>query len=209
MGTRSTLWRHALALLVTALFVAPLVLMVSGSLREAGLPPPRVPELVPSPLAFENYSRAFELVDIPRYALNSVVIAAIAVPLSVGAKPGGERRCRPVEDRSRSRIDVMPAVLAGVRAPAHDPVVLRDTGAGIAVDAVRKPAREDPLEARVVVRLKSVDLDEQRSEIVLVPPHRGKVTGLHLVAEPSESALDGTPAVVRYFFPREEWRWHL
>jgi len=83
VGTRSTLWRHGLALLVTVLFVAPLVLMVSGSLRKAGLPPPRVPELIPSPLAFENYSRAFELVDIPRYALNSLVVAAFAVPLSV------------------------------------------------------------------------------------------------------------------------------
>ena len=83
VGRRSNLWRHAVALLVTVLFVAPLVLMVSGSLREAGLPPPRVPELVPSPLAFENYSRAFELVDIPRYALNSLIVAAIAVPLSV------------------------------------------------------------------------------------------------------------------------------
>ena len=83
MRRRSTPWRHAVALVVTALFVAPLVLMVSGSLRQAGLPPPRTPELVPSPLAFENYSRAFELVDIPRYALNSLLVAALAVPLSV------------------------------------------------------------------------------------------------------------------------------
>jgi multiple sugar transport system permease protein len=83
VGRRSTLWRQALAVLVTVLFVAPLVLMLSGSLRQAGLPPPRVPELIPSPLAFENYSRAFELVDIPRYALNSLIVAAIAVPLSV------------------------------------------------------------------------------------------------------------------------------
>jgi multiple sugar transport system permease protein len=81
--TRSTFWRHVLALLAVAVFVAPLVLMVSGSLREAGLPPPRVPELVPSPLAFENYSRAFELVDLARYALNSLLVAALAVPLSV------------------------------------------------------------------------------------------------------------------------------
>jgi multiple sugar transport system permease protein len=77
--TRSTFWRHVLALLAVAVFVAPLVLMVSGSLREAGLPPPRVPELVPSPLAFENYSRAFELVDLGRYALNSLLVAALAV----------------------------------------------------------------------------------------------------------------------------------
>jgi multiple sugar transport system permease protein len=57
--------------------------MVTGSLRKAGLPPPRSPELVPSPLAWENYDRAFELVDIPRYTLNSLIVAAFAVPLSV------------------------------------------------------------------------------------------------------------------------------
>lgn len=83
MGGRFTLLRHGLALVVTTIFVVPLVLMVTGSLREAGLPPPRGPELVPSPLAFENYGRAFELVDLPRYALNSLLVAALAVPLSV------------------------------------------------------------------------------------------------------------------------------
>jgi multiple sugar transport system permease protein len=57
--------------------------MVTGSLRKAGLPPPRTPELVPSPLAFDNYGRAFELVDIPRYTINSVFVVAFAVPLTV------------------------------------------------------------------------------------------------------------------------------
>src|SRR5687767_11648415 len=57
--------------------------MTTGSLRKAGLPPPQTPELLPSPLAFENYERAFELVDIPRYALNSLIVAAAAVPLTL------------------------------------------------------------------------------------------------------------------------------
>jgi multiple sugar transport system permease protein len=65
------------------LFLLPLVYMVTGSLRKAGLPPPRTPEFLPSPLAFENYDRAFELVDIPRYLLNSLIVAAMVVPLSV------------------------------------------------------------------------------------------------------------------------------
>ncbi|MBA3365725.1 MAG: carbohydrate ABC transporter permease [Actinobacteria bacterium] len=57
--------------------------MLTGSLRKAGLPPPRTPELLPSPLAIGNYERAFELVDIPRYTLNSLIVVAIAVPLTV------------------------------------------------------------------------------------------------------------------------------
>jgi multiple sugar transport system permease protein len=75
---RSTIWRHLPAAALAVLFLAPLVFMVSGSLRKAGLPPPRAPELVPSPLAWGNYERAFELVDLPRYALNSLL-----VPLTV------------------------------------------------------------------------------------------------------------------------------
>jgi multiple sugar transport system permease protein len=71
------------AALIAVLFLAPLVFMVSGSLRQAGLPPPRTPELIPDPLAFDNYTRAFELVDLPRYALNSLFVCALAVPLTV------------------------------------------------------------------------------------------------------------------------------
>lgn len=76
-------WRHAPALLVSMLCLAPVVLMVSGSLRDPDQPPARFPELFPSPLATDNYARTFELVDIPRYAANSLIVAAIAVPLAV------------------------------------------------------------------------------------------------------------------------------
>jgi multiple sugar transport system permease protein len=76
-------WRHVPALLIAVAFLLPLFVMVSGSLRKAGLPPPRSPELIPSPLAWGNYERAFELVDIPRYMLNSLIVVAFAVPLTV------------------------------------------------------------------------------------------------------------------------------
>jgi multiple sugar transport system permease protein len=57
--------------------------MVSGSLREAGLPPPRSPELLPAEPTVESYERAFELVDLGRYALNSTIVVALAVPLTL------------------------------------------------------------------------------------------------------------------------------
>jgi ABC-type glycerol-3-phosphate transport system permease component len=59
---------------ISVVFLFPLYLMISGSLRPAGGPPPRTPDLVPSTLALENYSRAFELVDIPRYIVNSLIV---------------------------------------------------------------------------------------------------------------------------------------
>jgi hypothetical protein len=75
--------RPALAAAAALLFVVPLVLMVTGSLRAAGLPPPRGPELLPDPVTLSSYERAFELVDRGRYAANSVLVAGIAVPLAV------------------------------------------------------------------------------------------------------------------------------
>jgi multiple sugar transport system permease protein len=57
--------------------------MVTGSLRKAGLPPPRTPELVPSEPTLESYRRAFELVDLARYTFNSVLVVVIAVPLTL------------------------------------------------------------------------------------------------------------------------------
>jgi multiple sugar transport system permease protein len=57
--------------------------MVTGSLRKAGLPPPRTPELAPSEPTLESYRRAFELVDLARYTFNSMLVVAIAVPLTL------------------------------------------------------------------------------------------------------------------------------
>jgi multiple sugar transport system permease protein len=80
--------RHALpriagAAVVAAVFLLPLFFMVSGSLRQPGLAPPRTPELVPDPIVPGNYGRAFELVDLGLYTLNSLLVAALVVPLTV------------------------------------------------------------------------------------------------------------------------------
>jgi multiple sugar transport system permease protein len=71
------------ALAIAGLFLVPLVFMVTGSLRRAGLPPPRTPELVPSEPTLDNYGRAFELVDLGRYTFNSALVVALAVPLTI------------------------------------------------------------------------------------------------------------------------------
>jgi multiple sugar transport system permease protein len=76
-------WRHLPAALLATAFLLPIVFMVTGSLRKAGLPPPRTPELVPSEPTIESYRRAFELVDLARYTFNSVLVVAIAVPLTL------------------------------------------------------------------------------------------------------------------------------
>ena len=77
------IFRITVALLISALFLLPLVFMVSGSLRGTGLAPPRTPELIPREPTLEDYERAFELVDLARYTLNSVLVVALAVPLTL------------------------------------------------------------------------------------------------------------------------------
>jgi multiple sugar transport system permease protein len=71
------------AAFVTVVFALPLLFMFTGSLREPQLPPPRTPQLVPDPLGIGSYDRAFDLLDLARYALNSLLVAGLVAPLSV------------------------------------------------------------------------------------------------------------------------------
>jgi multiple sugar transport system permease protein len=77
-------WRRQVAAIAISIaFLLPLVFMLAGSLRRPGLPPPRSPELVPRDASLEAYRQSFELVDLARYTLNSLIVAALVVPLSV------------------------------------------------------------------------------------------------------------------------------
>jgi multiple sugar transport system permease protein len=75
--------RVTVAAAVAALFLLPLVFLVSGSLRKPGLPPPRTPELVPNPAVPGNYGDAVDLVGLGRATVNSLLVCALAVPLAV------------------------------------------------------------------------------------------------------------------------------
>jgi multiple sugar transport system permease protein len=64
-------------------FVAPLILLVTGSLHQPGLPPPPTPDLVPDPVTTEGYGEAIRVGGLFRAGLNSLIVAVIAVPVSV------------------------------------------------------------------------------------------------------------------------------
>jgi multiple sugar transport system permease protein len=81
-AARRWTWRVA-ALAATLLFVAPLVLLVLGALRPPGVPPPRGADVfLPDP-SLAALERAFELVPLGDQMINSVIVAAIAVPVTV------------------------------------------------------------------------------------------------------------------------------
>ena len=68
---------------VTLLFLLPLLWAASASLRATGAPSPRALEWIPSPIAWENYRTVFRLIDLHRFVLNSLFVAALAVPLTI------------------------------------------------------------------------------------------------------------------------------
>ena len=77
------LWRTLGAVFVVLVFLPPLLLLVSGSLTEPGQPPPPTPRLVPDPPSVTGYEQAAHLGGLARATLNSLVVAVVAVPLSV------------------------------------------------------------------------------------------------------------------------------
>jgi multiple sugar transport system permease protein len=68
---------------VALLFLAPLSFLVTGALREPGVLPTESFPIVADPVTLDAFERAFELVPLGRQLLNSLIVAGIAVPLSV------------------------------------------------------------------------------------------------------------------------------
>jgi multiple sugar transport system permease protein len=75
--------RTALSMGAAAIFALPLIWLIAASLRQPGLPAPRSVEWLPDPIVPGNYARIFELLPLGRYALNSLIVAALAVPITI------------------------------------------------------------------------------------------------------------------------------
>ena len=82
VSPRRLAW-HAIGIFITALFLLPLASMFVGSLRKTGLPPPTGIEWLPNPVSWSNYSEVFQLVQMGRYLLNTLVVEAMAVPVTL------------------------------------------------------------------------------------------------------------------------------
>jgi multiple sugar transport system permease protein len=102
---------HALPLLVAVLFLLPLVWMVSASLRQSGLPPPRTIEWLPDPIRLDNYASVFELLPFGRYLLNSLAVVALAVPLTIVTASMAGFAMAQLERQTRTRLVVLSVAL--------------------------------------------------------------------------------------------------
>jgi multiple sugar transport system permease protein len=65
---------------VCAVFLLPLYWAIVTALRETGRPLPREIEWLPSPAVWRNFRTVFDVVDAERFALNSLLVASVAVP---------------------------------------------------------------------------------------------------------------------------------
>ena len=82
-GPAGWLIGHLVPIIVAALFLLPLLWMVTAALREPGLPPPRTVEWLPSSPRPDNFATLFDLLPFGRYLVNSVAVVALAVPLTI------------------------------------------------------------------------------------------------------------------------------
>jgi multiple sugar transport system permease protein len=74
--------RHAaIAWVIAAAFLAPIALLIVASSRPVGTEPPRSVDLVPEAAGVSNYGELAGMPSFRRQALNSLLVAAIAVPL--------------------------------------------------------------------------------------------------------------------------------
>ena len=74
---------HPLRTAVALLFVLPLIWVAAFSLRKPGLPPPRSIEWIPDPVVWGNYARIFDIIPLATFLGNSLLVAAIAVPVTL------------------------------------------------------------------------------------------------------------------------------
>ncbi|MBC7374155.1 MAG: carbohydrate ABC transporter permease [Frankiales bacterium] len=73
---------NVLRLLVIVVFLAPLALVLAGSLRRVGLPPPQGLELLPAEPGLTAYRALGEITPLGRLLRNSLLVVLVAVPLA-------------------------------------------------------------------------------------------------------------------------------
>lgn len=105
------LTRHVLPFLVAAVFLLPLLWMITAALREPGLPPPRTVEWLPTSPSPGNFQAVFELLPFGRYLLNSLAVVVLAVPLTIITASMAGFSMALLERRSRSALVVLSVAL--------------------------------------------------------------------------------------------------
>lgn len=109
---------HLTALGVALAFLVPGLWVLAASLRRPGTPPPPTIEWLPDPPAWANYSLVFELLPLGRYLANSLLIAAVAVPLTLVVASWAAFAMAQLPERARYALLALAVALRMVPLPA-------------------------------------------------------------------------------------------
>lgn len=102
---------HLIAIFISSFSILLLLWVISASLRPPGLPPPPVMEWIPNPISWGNYQRAFNLVELGRYLLNSIVVITMAVPITLVTASWAGFAMAQLTQRTQSRLLFLAIVL--------------------------------------------------------------------------------------------------
>lgn len=69
--------------LIALVFLLPLLWMASASLHRLGVPLPTTLQLLPVEPTLSNFTRVWEILPLGRFTLNSLLVVALAVPLTL------------------------------------------------------------------------------------------------------------------------------
>src|SRR5687767_10931206 len=75
--------RATVRVVVIVVFLAPLLFMITGSLRRVGAPPSPSFEVIPTGAGLAAYGRLSDHIPIWTLARNSLLVVAVAVPVTV------------------------------------------------------------------------------------------------------------------------------
>lgn len=79
----SAVARSVAVAVVVVVFLLPLVWMVAAAFHPRGVPLPTTLRLLPESLSWDNFRRVLTIAPFGRFTLNSLLVTAIAVPLTV------------------------------------------------------------------------------------------------------------------------------
>lgn len=79
----NTLLTRTLQVLIAALFLLPIIWMITAALIPPGSPLPRSLDLTPDEVTLENFTHIWRLVPIGQFTLNSLRVVALAVPITL------------------------------------------------------------------------------------------------------------------------------
>lgn len=110
-------WRTPVTVLLAAVLLLPAAVVVAGSLRKVGLPPPEGLPLLPDDPSLSSYDAVGEVVPLGRQLRNSLAVVVLAMPLATVVASWAGFALTQVGDRARRRLLVATTVMLLVPAP--------------------------------------------------------------------------------------------